>query len=172
MANTYQLISSVTVGSGGASSIDFTSIPATYTDLCIKLSLRDTRSNTANNFFINFNGVTTNRTYRYLSGNGSAASSSSGSDGTIGVTDSATATASTFNSAEIYIPNYAGNTNKSMSSDSVMENNATAAEQWLTASLWSNTAAITSIAIAPNTGPGPAVWAQHSTAYLYGIKKS
>ena len=169
MAQAYSLIQAVTVGAGGAASIEFTNIPATYTDLCLKLSLRDTRSNTANNFFINFNGVTTNRTYRYLYGSGSAAGSSSGSDGTIGVTDSATATASTFNNAEIYIPNYAGNTNKSMSSDSVMENNATASEQWLTASLWSNTAAITSISIAPNTAPGAAVWAQHSTAYLYGI---
>ena len=40
MADTYTLISSVTVGAGGASSIDFTSIPATYTDLLVKFSLR------------------------------------------------------------------------------------------------------------------------------------
>ena len=33
MANTYKLIASNTVGSGGSSGIDFTSIPATYTDL-------------------------------------------------------------------------------------------------------------------------------------------
>ena len=30
MANTFELISSVTVGAGGAASIDFTSIPSTY----------------------------------------------------------------------------------------------------------------------------------------------
>jgi hypothetical protein len=30
---TYTLINSVTVGSGGAANIEFTSIPATYTDL-------------------------------------------------------------------------------------------------------------------------------------------
>ena len=40
MANTFQLISSTTVGAGGASSIDFTSIPSTYTDLVIKWSGR------------------------------------------------------------------------------------------------------------------------------------
>ena len=40
MATTFTKIASVTVGSGGASSIDFTSIPSTYTDLCVKLSTR------------------------------------------------------------------------------------------------------------------------------------
>ena len=39
---TYTLISSVTVGAGGASSIDFTSIPSTYTDLLVKISARST----------------------------------------------------------------------------------------------------------------------------------
>ena len=33
MATTFFKIASATVGSGGASSIDFTSIPQTYTDL-------------------------------------------------------------------------------------------------------------------------------------------
>jgi hypothetical protein len=37
MATTYEIISSVTVGSGGAADIEFTSIPATYTDLVIFL---------------------------------------------------------------------------------------------------------------------------------------
>jgi hypothetical protein len=43
MATTYTLInSSVTVGSGGAADIEFTSIPATYTDLLLVLSGRGT----------------------------------------------------------------------------------------------------------------------------------
>ena len=40
MATTYTLISSVTVGSGGAANIEFTSIPSTYTDLLLKYYLR------------------------------------------------------------------------------------------------------------------------------------
>jgi hypothetical protein len=36
MAGTHKLIGSVTVGSGGSSSIEFTSIPATYADLILK----------------------------------------------------------------------------------------------------------------------------------------
>jgi hypothetical protein len=39
MANTYEAIATVEVGSGGAADIEFTSIPGTYTDLAIKRSL-------------------------------------------------------------------------------------------------------------------------------------
>jgi hypothetical protein len=47
----------------------------------------------------------------------------------------------------MYIPNYAGSSNKSVSIDAVTENNATAAEANLVAGLWSSTAAITSITL-------------------------
>lgn len=40
MMATYIKIGSVEVGAGGASSIDFSSIPATYTDLVLKMSAR------------------------------------------------------------------------------------------------------------------------------------
>jgi hypothetical protein len=39
MATTYEIIASVTVGSGGAADIEFTSIPATYTDLVVNYAL-------------------------------------------------------------------------------------------------------------------------------------
>jgi hypothetical protein len=39
MANTYEAIATVTVGSGGAANIEFTSIPGTYTDLINKILL-------------------------------------------------------------------------------------------------------------------------------------
>jgi hypothetical protein len=67
---------------------------------------------------------------------------------------------------EIYFPNYASATNKSFSIDSVTENNATLANQFLTAGLWSNTAAITSITLLAASGN----LAYYSTASLYGIK--
>lgn len=169
MPNTMTLINSATVGAGGAANIEFTSIPATYTDLKLVFSLRDTRSNNANNFYISYNGSTTSFTYRYLYGTGSSASSSSGTDGNIGVEPAATATSNTFGNGEIYIPNYAGSNNKSAIADTVMENNATASEQWLAASLWSNSSAINSIRLTPGSG---ASYVQHSTAYLYGIVKS
>lgn len=165
MANTYTLISSVTVGAGGAASIDFTSIPATYTDLVLKVSARST--GVATSLDIALNGSTSSFTNKYLQGSGSAASSGSLARyaGLVTGTDQ---TASTFANCEIYIPNYAGNTNKSFSGDAVQENNATTSYAGLVANLWSNTSAITSISLTNTTGN----LAQYSTAYLYGIKNS
>jgi hypothetical protein len=169
MANTYTLISSVTVGGGGASNIEFTSIPATYTDLVVKTSLRNT-SNASTFTKLTFNGSTSSLSYRYLLGNGSAASSGNASTTFIyaGDHDGTNETANTFANTEIYIPNYAGSGNKSVSVDSVTENNATAATAMLTAGLWANSAAITQVTLTP----GANNFAQYSTAYLYGISNA
>ena len=165
---TYQLISSVTVGSGGASSIDFTSIPATYTDLVVKFSLRGTTSANYTALKITFNGSTTSYTGRQLYGDGSGAVSNNFSDAWAGYISAATGTANTFANTELYVPNYAGSSNKSSSVDYVQENNTTTAISGLWARLWSNTAAITQITATPEVGN----FAQYSTAYLYGIKSS
>jgi hypothetical protein len=167
MATTYTLISSVTVGSGGAATIDFTSIPSTYTDLCVKLSLRGT--DPSGDLGIKFNTSTANFSRKVLRGNGSAASSTGASDNYIGGLNPSDYTANTFGNAEIYITNYAGSNNKSISTDSVIENNATTSFAFLIASLWSNSAAITGISLYPFTSGNIA---QHSTAYLYGISNA
>jgi hypothetical protein len=46
MAYTYSKIASVTIGSGGSSSINFIAIPQNYTDLILKLSARDDTAGT------------------------------------------------------------------------------------------------------------------------------
>jgi hypothetical protein len=167
MAETMTLISAITVDSGGASSINFTSIPQTYTDLLLKVSARNSDTGTANNLYVGFNGVNTNQSAIKLVGTGSSASASS--DGNIIANMVASsATSNTFNNAEIYIPNYTVSQNKSVSIDSVNENNATDATLRLEAGLWSSTAAITSINLTGQSGN----FVQYSTAYLYGIKNS
>jgi hypothetical protein len=167
MPNTFIKIATVTVGSGGASSIDFNSIPQTYTDLNILCSLRGSQN--ANNGFTNigFNSSTSNFSTRFLQGDGSSLGTGNGVRG-IGYLNNAFYTSNTFDSTSVYIPNYTGSTNKSFSNDSVVENNATFAWTFMAAGLWSNTAAITSIQITPNTG----TFVQYSTATLYGISKS
>jgi hypothetical protein len=171
MATTYELIASTTVGSGGASSITFMStgnIPNTYTDLLVRVSSRTDASTTAIN--LTFNGSTTSYSNKRLFGTGSSAATDS--DGTTYVSNTmmndATYTGNTFGNGEFYIPNYTSSNNKSVSVDGVSENNATTALMMLTAGLWSNTAAITTILLRPNTGN----FAQYTTAYLYGIKNS
>ena len=167
MPNTFELIASSTVGSGGAASIDFTSIPNTFTDLCLKVSVRCSQSQIYGEFQIAFNNVGTSFSTRLLEGNGVSVTSYTSSR-RIGVATGASATASTFGNAEIYIPNYAGSTNKSFSVDGVSENNGTSAWTDLVAGLWSNTAAINQVTISPETG----TFLEHSTAYLYGVKNA
>ena len=166
MATTYTLIASNTVGSGGASSVAFNSIPQTYTDLIVKISGRTNRTVDVDSIAMTFNGSSTGITWRTLMGDGSTATSGTAQRFWV---DSTTYTANTFNNAEVYIPNYASANYKSTSIDVVTENNATGAYAEMLAQLWSNTAAITSIELAPQFGTG---WLQYSTFYLYGIKKS
>jgi len=168
---TFTLISAVTVGSGGASTIDFTSIPSTYTDLVLKTSLRGPTGYASDTMdtYLRFNGTTTNYSDRLLYGTGSAAASLS--ETLTGINFRVVgqnSTASTFGNAEIYIPNYAGSSNKSVSVDAVTENNATSVLTQLEAGLWSNTAAINQITLVPFTTG----FAQYSSAYLYGVSNA
>jgi len=160
-------IAEVTVGAGGAASIDFTSIPGTYTDLMVLVSSRASDGYPDTGCSVTFNGLSTNRSRRTLYGTGSAAASSTASDIAF-FTNASTATANAFTNAQIYVPNYAGSTNKSVSIDGMNEQNATYALGGITAGLWSSTAAITQLTLTPATATN---WLQYSTATLYGILK-
>jgi len=169
MAVTHKLIQTITVGSGGSASIDFTSIPQTYTDLLVLYSARSARAAVGDDVYIRFNGLSTNLSSRTLYGTGSAtASYSDASVAYIGYAVGDTSTASVFSNGNIYIPNYVGSTNKSVSGDVVSENNATGATQQFAAGLWSSTAAITQLTIYCLNGN----FKQYSSASLYGIKNS
>jgi len=173
MANTYEAIATVTVGGGGAATMAFSSIPATYTDLAVLCSLRLARSNTYSQARAYFNSNTSNYSWRALLHDGfssPAASSTNGTDVAYWYPPAANATASTFGNDLIYIPNYAGSNKKSYSIDSVPENNSTTAYiAGLWAALWDNTAAITSITL---DSPISDTFLEYSTATLYGIKNS
>ena len=166
MAYTYSKIAGVTVGSGGSTSIDFLAIPQNYTDLILKVSAKDTSSNTITGVRVRPNGLTTNISGRRLYG----VSPSPGSDtltDLLMLSTGSLVTANTFGNSELYMPNYTSSNYKSVSIDATMENNSsTAYELELIAGLWSNTSAITSLSIYPQSG----TFVQYSTATLYGIK--
>ena len=166
MANTYTLISSVTVGSGGAANITFSSIPSTYTDLIVKLSGRSAAGGD-DAFYVYFNGSTSSYTGKRIYGTGSSAGSDS--PAYFGTLTYNGETANTFGSAEVYIPNYTSSNYKSASTDATQENNATFSVATLMANLWSNTAAITQVQLVPVTASN---FQQYSTAYLYGISNA
>ena len=168
MANTFVKIATVTVGAGGAASMDFTSIPSTYTDLVLKVSARTDGSNRTGILTINNDSTDANYAHRDLYGTGSSTFSSSGANRYHWYLDYASDTASTFGATDFYFPNYSGSANKSFSVDSVEENNATLAYAYLIAGLWSNTTAINRLTLTNFSGN----YVQYTTATLYGISKS
>lgn len=174
MAVTYKLIQTVTVGSGGASSIDFTSIPQTYTDLAVFISGRTNQSATTSNLLLQFNSDTaTNYNSIDLWGNGSAVQNDNAFSASYiyagPMLSGSVSTASIFGNVFAYIPNYTGSNTKSVTIDGVTEDNSTTRYTVFCAGRWSGTSAISSIKIFSG---GSANLVQYSSASLYGIKKS
>ena len=170
MATAYEAIATVTVDSGGAANITFSSIPGTYTDLLVLLSARSEGSDGDSFFTINAN-TGANYSYRRLTGDGSTATSDSATGSTAGYwafIPRNSYTSNTFGNVSLYIPNYTSSNNKSFSVDGVSENNSTSTISRLVAGLWSQTSAITSLAFSTFG----ADLEQYSTATLYGIKNS
>jgi hypothetical protein len=176
MANTYTLISS-NVLSSSAASVTFSAIPATYTDLVVRITARSDRAANSSNLGIKLNGATTNYSdTEIIKTQSNTAFSSRQSIGDLtyqylGTIPASSATASTFGSAEFYLPNYTVSQNKASSTFSVFENNsASTSEINAIANLYSSTTAITSIEISVQTPT--ANFVSGSSFYLYGIKNS
>jgi hypothetical protein len=168
MAKGYQLIEAQTLTST-ATSITFSNIPQNFTDLKLVISSRSNRAAVQDTFLVVFNDSASGYSYRRLYGDGTnaAADSDSGNSAlTTGYTQGGNGTANVFGSLELYIPNYTSSANKSVFSEGTSENNATGSSISTVASLWSNTAAITSIKLTPATG---ATLQIGSTFHLYGI---
>ena len=174
MATTFELIDKATVGASGAASVEFTSIPNTYNDLCVLMSLRVDGASLERNIKLNFNGVGGSSYYsKLLYGYGTLVASYSQNAAAafehfyaVG----ANATSNTFANNQIYIPNYTSSNYKSFSVESVCENNGSSSSMGLSAGLFSNTSAISSIKF-DQTASGEK-FVQYSSFYLYGIKNS
>lgn len=160
-----QHIATVTLGS--AQTITFSSIANTFTDLVIMASVRG-----SSNPFLGmvFNGTSVGFSNRQLNGSGSTVVSFSRTDTFVGLSGGSGDTANTFGSVQIYIPNYGSSNPKSFSLEVVQENNATAAQQTITAGLWNNTSQITSIQLYQwNSGDAREDFAPNTSISLYGI---
>jgi len=172
MPATYTLISSNVLTTATAS-VTFSAIPATYTDLVLKVSARSSSGGRNAYFYVRPNSSTTNGSLTYIDSNGSTASSSrytAPSDPWGGIISLSLDTANTFGSTEVYIPNYASSNAKPFSAFSVEENNsATAGASGINAiaNLWNNTAAITSLVLIPDGN-----FVSGSSFYLYGISNA
>jgi hypothetical protein len=157
--STYTPIAAVTASGGSNTQLVMSSIPSTYTDLVLVVS---GSLNAANNFLLQLNGDTAaNYSYTYLFGDGSAASSSRGSNTTTSVLNYVGTGQST---TIINIMNYANSTTYKTT---ISRGSDAAVGTMASVVLWRSTAAITSITLkAGNTSTFNA----GSTFTLYGIQ--
>jgi hypothetical protein len=157
----YQLIETIEVPSGGATSIEFTGIPQDGVDLVLIYSGRNTGASAP---YLQMSLAGTQViTMRYLEGNGSSASS--GNFTQLANDNISTDTANSFSNMTFYISNYTSTVVKSVSVDAVSENNGTTAYQRITAASAALTSGVTSMSFYHTDGNH----AQYSTASLYKI---
>jgi hypothetical protein len=175
MPATYTLISS-NVLSSSAASVTFSAIPATYTDLVLRYTARHNNAFSISQLAITFNGSSAaNYSETVVYGTSTAAASgrqSGSSDISFNYVDADSATANTFSSNELYIPNYTVSANKPMSWAGVTENNATTNNSAVivaNASLWRDNSAITSITLLALASRDFMIG---SSFYLYGISNA
>lgn len=173
MPSTYTLISANTL-STATPSVTFSAIPATFTDLVVRMSARSVTNGT--NLRVRVNGLTTTiYSSTFIFGSGVSVASNRRSNATGLVLDDTSvpnnATANTFNSFELYLPSYTANQNKPVSSFYTQENNSSvegASYINANAGLIRTAAAISEISFALATGDTEA----GSSFYLYGVKNS
>lgn len=166
------LIASATVGAGGAASIDFNSIPQTFTDLTVVVSGRSESATTTAVLNMRFNGLSTGiYTIRQLRGSGAAVSSSATSSTSFDGGDcipGSSSTGSVFANVQYVIPNYTQTTDhKTIILEGVAEGNISS-----TVNVVSSTGrSASNLAVSSITLLTSSNWAQYSTAYLYGTLK-
>ena len=170
--NSYESIATVTVGSGGTSTISFTSIPSTFKHLQLRASCKV--NGTAGDFpdlLMRFNSDSTYTNYfsHQIGGDGSSAyannsnSSPTATGGLVGDING-----SQFTGKVIDILDYT-NTNKNTTTRTLSGWDANGSGQARFASnLWINTSAVTSIDLVVRSSP--TTISEYSKFALYGIK--
>ena len=158
---TYKKITATTISTNTVT-ITLSGIPATYTDLVLKLSARNVNGgNIVDVVNATFNGTSPSVNGRGIEGSGTGTSSFTSSR--LGINVGPNATSIVFNNLELYIANYTSSTTKNFWCDSITENNSTNGYQ----NIWNGTiplnSAINEIALTANT------FAPYTTVTLYGI---
>lgn len=169
MANTYRLIGTTTLNSATAS-ITISGIPATYTDLLLKTSTRN--SGNAGGMYLTVNSSSTNYSGVRLG----QSNTTLYQDNNAGLTNKiflrandARSTSNSFQCSDVYFGNYTSATTKIGSGESGAGNNNSGyfgAE--LETPKWDDTAVISSITLVPEAGD----FETNSSVSLYGILKT
>jgi hypothetical protein len=162
--SSYESIATVTVGSGGSSSISFTSIPSTYTHLQIRTSSRISGQNYG---LLRFNSDSSSvYNTHFLFGDGSNAQAAENRPATNIFAIYVGSATDNYGPGIVDILDYT-NTNKFTTTRSLTGKDENGSGVILLISgLWRNTAAITNIEILAQAS----TFAQYSSFALYGIK--
>jgi hypothetical protein len=170
MAIAMQPIYTQTLTNSTTSTINFTNIPQTFTDLQLVISCRTTPTGYIDDgvgiSFNNDNSALYSITV--LGSDGSVPSSGRASNqtsATVFLAPTSSGGNNAFGSSMGYIPNYTLNTFKSITADAINERNGQFILSRLNAGLYQSTNPITSISISSSQ------FAIHSTFSLYGITK-
>jgi hypothetical protein len=171
--NSYESIATTTVGSGGTSTITFSSIPSTYTHLQVRISAQaSTTTEQSSPIYISLNSDNTYSNYRYhlLRGNGSAVAGVQGQFPIIGQIHDKNSSTNTYSGLVVDFLDYA-NTNKYKTLRTLWGGDVN--DTWglvgLQSTLWINTSAVTSISMTVVGGTSP-LFTEYSKFALYGIK--
>jgi hypothetical protein len=158
--NTLTKIASVTLGTG-QTTVSFTAIPATYTDLVVKFSI----STASINCYARFNNsASALYSLQTLRGSGTTADNYVTGASQTEIYFAGCPVTDTFSSSEFYITNYTAATQKSFFLNTVNEANVAAAYMNQLSGSWDSAAAITQIDIVCAAG-----MSQYSSATLYGV---
>jgi hypothetical protein len=163
----FESIATVTLGSGGAGNVEFTSIPGTFQHLQLRIMARITSG--TNTFFDGqFNGDTaSNYTWHDIQGNGSAASTGAAANRSAFVAGYVSLATDEFVGAVIIdILDYGSTSkNKTVRAFGGHDKNGTGIVT-VQSGLWRSTSAVTSLKL---TNPSGTI-GQHSTFALYGVR--
>ena len=160
MPATYEKIEAKTLASA-TSSVSFTTIPATYTDLVLVVDY-DSSSTIIANIYLRFNGDTgSNYSFTYLQGTGSAAQSGRSSNTT--AIEAGYQAATGRSNILVQVQNYS---NSTTNKTALSRHNNPASVVQAYVGLWRNTAAITSLSLTCSNQS----FTTGSTFTLYGIK--
>ena len=165
----FESIATITVGAGGASSIEFTSIPGTYQHLQVRfIGHRDAAVSSANPLLRFNSDAGSNYSYHGLYGTGTAAAveaSASTTRITVGQISGDTYP-NIFGASVVDILDYSSTSkNTTVRSFGGHDRNGSG-NIFLQSGAWLNTSAVTSILLFLNAGD----WGEFSTAALYGVK--
>ncbi len=167
----FDALATVTVPSGGLSSIEFAGIPNTYKHLQIRGIGRDTQASGAHSLRLQLNSDTgSNYTYHAVTGDGSTASAGAltaqptqypgfliGTSGATGV----------FSASIIDILDYANTSKNTVTRTLSGVDNNGSGNIGLFSGMWLNVAAITSITLLPAASTN---FSQYSQFTLYGVR--